>query len=815
MAAEERDASSFQDVNRRVMDHIDKRIGPSGRDPPRRQALGADDDLEERHKEQEEQKKKILEDLASTDGMDEAERAKHERFLRAKQAAAVAADRQPAQPRSAIKPPAAATAEASSTKMRTQVSVGGTKYDEETGSRLEALAAQNNEKEQASHEKFLRAKEDALMQSYERTPVFDESTREAWQAMIEKKKKEKEGQVNPTSNNWISEEQYKEWGYPQHDPKFKDKEWHREQMELDRTDPRHNPNLLRDQDDPEFWNHAARKPFSKAMLRSEQHWNSRRKTWMKQYERVQLTNQKREEIAELLEDCSIETKRVLTPIMKYTITQTLLNDLLETAKQQRQPFNKVLEDQDTRESLENVRRKIDVGGEQAAETLMVEYDARWRSWADKLAAEKLKNDREERVIADTQTLAEVMNWGLKCKKDGLLEWEQGNVAEAHASWKQADDCLKQFKAADHEDEDNKTIYGLHISILKNLSQACIKLEYWTDAIEAADAATKLDPNDHKAWFRKACALEGVGKIEEAENCLKMVDDASVGRADRVRISKEVEVKREKYHSIKEREKKINNRMVGKALKNGVFASKREDMLENVPEEQAPPEFAQKEAELPLPPTPVVTPDEFARRTAANPAGLPVRETCARNKAAALPGTKAAAKSAGGGGYDLNGLDFSAEKKAKEKERMRRKLTREGAEDLLVELKEAYLDTGFQHQIFKLAMDVNRDKRDFMANLNKVALPLQSPILGKWGFEPSDKGVAEMKRAIQDWTYGVKKDSKIKLKADETTAALYGCMYDVCTRPDDAEVPEVDLAAWHARLNGTAHQTRESDDSDED
>merc|ERR1719188_2203484 len=108
--------------------------------------------------------------------------------------------------------------------------------------------------------------------------------------------------------------------------------------------------------------------------------------------------------------------------MKYTITQTLLNDLLERAKEQRQPFSKILEDQDTKDSLENVRRKIDVGGEKAAETLMVEYDARWRSWADTLAAERLKNDREERVIADTQTLAEVMNWGLKCKKDGILEW---------------------------------------------------------------------------------------------------------------------------------------------------------------------------------------------------------------------------------------------------------------------------------------------------------------------------------------------------------------------------------------------------------
>ena len=60
--------------------------------------------------------------------------------------------------------------------------------------------------------------------------------------------------------------------------------WHRKQLQLDRcfvlcctcsclaatttmdasTDPRHNPNLNRDQSDPEFWYHAARRPFNKA-----------------------------------------------------------------------------------------------------------------------------------------------------------------------------------------------------------------------------------------------------------------------------------------------------------------------------------------------------------------------------------------------------------------------------------------------------------------------------------------------------------------------------------------------------------------------
>ena len=40
--------------------------------------------------------------------------------------------------------------------------------------------------------------------------------------------------------------------------------WQKKQIQLDSTDPRHNPNLNRDQNDPEFWYNAARKPFNKA-----------------------------------------------------------------------------------------------------------------------------------------------------------------------------------------------------------------------------------------------------------------------------------------------------------------------------------------------------------------------------------------------------------------------------------------------------------------------------------------------------------------------------------------------------------------------
>lgn len=432
-------------------------------------------------------------------------------------------------------------------------------------------------------------------------------------------------------------------------------------------------------------------------------------------------NRKREVIAEHLEDCSIEVKRTLTPIMKYTITMTVLNNMYERAKHQKKDFREAIEEKDNLDTLKDIRKKIDAGGAEAAETLMLEYDARWRN----LAIVKNEQERKDRTVADVQTLASIMNWGNKCKKDGLLEWEQGNWAEAHASWKQADDALRRFKAADKDN--NKLIMDLHCAILKNLAQACIKLEYWTDAVEAAAAATELDPEDHKAWFRKACALEGLGKLDEAEECLRKIDDCSVGRADRERINKDTEARREKIQAIREREQATLKKALGKAVQKGVFSDDRE----KVPVQDG------EDARKALDDTP-----EKRQRAKPGPLGM-----------------------------------FQ--------ESMRKHLTKEGAEDLLIDLRDAYRDSTFQRQVLKLARDVRMDKHEFLSNLKRVALPLQRPILEKWGFEPSEKGVLEMQRAIQDFTWGKRADRDVKRRADETTQALYGCMYDILTRPDSA------------------------------
>mmetsp|Transcript_25598 Transcript_25598/g.82634 ORF Transcript_25598/g.82634 Transcript_25598/m.82634 type:complete len:508 (+) Transcript_25598:324-1847(+) len=488
-------------------------------------------------------------------------------------------------------------------------------------------------------------------------------------------------------------------------------------MELDRTDPRHNPNLKLDQSDPEFWYNAARKPYSKVLLRSEKHWENRRELWIKQYARVEDMNTKREIIAELLEECSNDSKRLLAPIMQFSITMTVLGNLLERAQVQRRDLREILEDRENVNMLQNMRRRLDAGGEQAAADLLREYDAQHGMLAEERARELEQVASQERKVADVEVLAAAMNWSQKCKKDGTLEWERGNWAEAHASWRQADETLRQFKAPDRDESANRILFGLHAALLKNLSQACIKLGYWSDALEAAASAVELTPEDHKTWFRKACALEGLGRLDEADDCLRRVDDCAVGRADCERIARDTKARREKLQTLRDKEDATGRQMLGRALEQGIFSGDRDKKVE---------------------------------------------------------------------GAEAEALKGETKKKTKPfqlDDNTRKKMTPEGAEDLLRDLTDAYRDTGFQMQIFKLARDVEMDKHAFLANLKQVALPLQKPILEKWGFEPSSLGVQEMTRAIADFTRGLRADARVKARADETTMALYGCMYDKLTRPE--------------------------------
>lgn len=512
----------------------------------------------------------------------------------------------------------------------------------------------------------------------------------------------------------MTSEDYDELGYPKVPTEWNE-QYFSELMEKEKSDPRVNPNLLLSTNDADFWYNAARKPYAKAIQRSEKHWTQRRNVWLRQYDTVMMLNETREELTEQLEDCSMEVKRLVAPILQYKITEATMYNFLREARELNTTLSELLQSEEKVTMLRGLRKRIDTGGAADAERMMEEYDMRSRRLMfDKHRAKEM--EKKERVLSDCDTLVKCLNWGQKCKKDGMIEWANGNYEEALASWRQAEDALKKFKAPESDKNGNAIIAELHIAVLKNVAQAAIKCGYYTEALDAADDAIKIDDKDHKAWFRQACALEGLGRFEEAEEALSRIQELAVGLPDQRRIQKDAQAKRDKLQALADRNNATQKRGLEKALAKGIFGGDRE--------------------RLPVASTPKKDPEALL-------------EVEAEKLQAAVPHSGP-----------------------------RKRLTKDGADDLLEDLRSAYSETPFQKQVRKLALDVRRDRVEFMTHMRKVCLSVQQPILQKWGFEPSAKGVKEMQAAIQDHTIGQKADDSLRDKADKVTQVLYGDMYSV-------------------------------------
>lgn len=524
-------------------------------------------------------------------------------------------------------------------------------------------------------------------------------------------------------------EQMKEWGYPEYDPNYDNPDWLKEQWRREDEDPRENANFFLDQKDPEFWNNVARKPYSKTIIQSEEHWTGRRNMWLQQFGNVQELNNYREQVVEALECCTVETKRLVQPIMRYRIVEVFLMHALKESFERGIPFPQYLDSETNRGSLCYFRDRIDLEGDKGAEELFNEWDSRS---IQQLVDDHVKESNKIKLhcgvtLTDPEEMRDRLTFAETRKKDGVLEWEKHNYKEALVSWRKGHEALCRIKAPDHDREAVKRLDEIRIALLKNLAQAAIKLGYYNEALNAAEMAIKIDDQDHKAWFRKACALEGLGRVDQIETCLAVIDSIAVGRPDRERIQKDTVAKREKVREIIERDGESHKRMLQRGLQKAIFSEARDSKVALDNGTTGPPRISHT--------------------------------------------------------IEVSSID----------EGKRKKLTRDGAEDLLKDLDEVYSDPTLRKQISKLGRDVS-DQGEFVCYLNRVALPYQKPILARWGFEPSAKGVMEMTRAIQDHTRGKEPDHKLRVQAEQTMRTLYGEFYDVARgdalRPEDrAKKPE--------------------------
>lgn len=443
---------------------------------------------------------------------------------------------------------------------------------------------------------------------------------------------------------------------------------------------------------------------------------------MEQHSQVMRCNRKREEVAELLEECPMDVKRLVTPVLKYRVVESLLQSVNDEAKEMGVPFQELLQSTETMRELHLLRRRLDEGGDAEAKRLQEEVDTMTNRARQALAEERRELEKARgRTVIDMQGLKLALTFGEKCKKDGLIEWQRGNLEEAIASWRQGDDTLRRFRAPKSCISENMMILELHSATLRNIAQAAIKLECWGEAIDAADRVIDMNQDDHKAFFRKACALEGLGKLDEAARCLDRIEDIVVGRADRDRIVQECKQRRERLHAQEARDTARQQRMLRRSMEKHIFSSSR-DRLSTEPS-SAP------------------STDRGLATIAAQAPLVPVKmQECEP--------------------YRVNNTEC-------------KKITRDGAWDLLDDLEAAYADPCFKKRVDKLSADVVFNARHFMEHLSGVALDVQKPVLKKWGFEPSASGLLEMQIALDSHTKGLDKDPKLEARARAVEKTVYG------------------------------------------
>lgn len=93
----------------------------------------------------------------------------------------------------------------------------------------------------------------------------------------------------------------------------------------------------------------------------------------------------------------------------------------------------------------------------------------------------------------------------------------GKLAASLAAYEQALACLDQAVAVNAVDAEQRKeeIRSLRVVLHSNSAAVYLRQRQWQLAVAAADAALAIEPSHDKAQYRKAKALQGLGKREEA------------------------------------------------------------------------------------------------------------------------------------------------------------------------------------------------------------------------------------------------------------------------------------------------------------
>lgn len=460
-----------------------------------------------------------------------------------------------------------------------------------------------------------------------------------------------------------------------------------------------------------FWNEFMRRPDAKAAYQADKRLEDKKSNWLADKNEVEERGRRREVIAEALEDAPADLKKLIAPMFHIRVVEQLLWMVYDECQKNKGNFHDKLRDDRTIAHLTRLREHYQQGGEERME----DVEKHWYSMCNHIAEdeEAQKEQARKPTNVDIHTLKHVLEFAQECKREGNLKFSEGLYEEALAIYSQGDDVMKKWKVDKHLKNEHKWLKDYHLACLKNKAQAALKLELFQTALEAAEAAIELDPEDHKAWYRKVLALKGLGKFAEADEALNKLEEVAHWCPERRHILRDCEAERKRIRWAAAKHKQGTQEMLTKAFQAGIFGGDREKELEQARLQQQ---------------------------------ALPKQEEPIRRLEPA------------------RALERNIH------------LTAALAGDLVDELSEVYGTRKFQERVQKCARDSGYERALFLRRLKDVAFEVQKSILLKWGFEGSEHGVREMQAAIRDHV-GRKEGEEmplwLKAKQDRCLELLYG------------------------------------------
>lgn len=229
---------------------------------------------------------------------------------------------------------------------------------------------------------------------------------------------------------------------------------------------------------------------------------------------IDSTKEERNELGTSgLLEISMDWKRILSPMLSYTVVQEALVLLLRESKQNKCDLRSGFT-LDTKQVFSNLLTDMKAFGESERRRLPQRHEP----WVD-LFREQVDiapGNGVPRRVVDVRELAEILTLANEIKSTGNESFKEHDYAQAVTRYVQVSNVLKDIRAVRPEEE--AMIDEVRLKATRNLSLAALKNWEWSRARRACDTvleALSEEARDHVVRLRRAEANKQLGRYEPA------------------------------------------------------------------------------------------------------------------------------------------------------------------------------------------------------------------------------------------------------------------------------------------------------------